>query len=69
MRKGLLFSVGLAALEVAVVLQGAVAAPFAVVEGPMILSTNSRSLEEIYYYHGRYYPYRYNSRYYAHRAY
>ena len=69
MRKGLLMSVGLAGVAAASVLLGAVAAPFAFVESPMILSTNSRSFEEIYYYHGRHYPYRYNSRYYAHRVY
>jgi hypothetical protein len=69
MRKGFLISVGLAGLASAFVLHGAVAAPFSLVKSPMTVSLSGRSFEEIYYYHGRYYPYRYNSRYYAHRVY
>jgi len=60
---------GLAGLVAASVAQGAVAAPIARAEAPSIVSPNGRSFEEIYYYHGRYYPYRYNNSYYAHRVY
>jgi len=69
MRKALLISAGLAGLAVASALQGAAAAPFALAGSSMIVSPNGQLFEEIYYYHGQYYPYRYNSRYYAHRVY
>ena len=69
MRKGSLVSLGLAGLAAASVLQGAVAAPIALAEPPMIASSDGRSFEEIYYYHGSYYPYRYNGRYYPRRVY
>ena len=62
-------SAALLGLAVASFLQGAAGAPFALTESPMIVAPNDRSFEEIYYYQGRYYPYRYNSRYYAHRVY
>jgi hypothetical protein len=69
MRKGLLISLGLAGLTAASVLQGATAAPLALARASVIASSNGQLFEEIYYYHGRHYPYRYNSRYYAHRVY
>jgi hypothetical protein len=47
--------------------RGAVAAPIVPRATPMALY--GASIEEIYYYHGRYYRYRYNNRYYAHRVY
>ena len=48
-------------------IQGAVAAPIVPLATPIALQESS--LEQVYYYHGRYYPYRYNNRYYAHRVY
>jgi hypothetical protein len=67
MRKGLLTSMGLAGVLAASLAQGTPAAPI-VFDDPAI-ATHSRSLEQVYYYHGRYYPYYYNHRYYAHRVY
>jgi hypothetical protein len=69
MRKSLLISGALAVLAAAFVLRAAAAAPFVDVESSMIMSPGGRSVEEIYYYNGRYYPYGYNNRYYAHRIY
>jgi len=69
MRKSLLISVALAGLAITGVLQGAVAAPFALPEPALIVSANGGLFKQIYYYQGRHYPYRYNSRYYAHRVY
>jgi hypothetical protein len=67
MRKDLLTSIGLAGLVTVSVAQGAVAAPIAPTV-PMVAPSGGL-LEQVYYYHGRYYPYRYNHRYYAHRVY
>ena len=65
--EGLLTSMGLAGLVTASVAQGSVAAPIAPAV-PMV-ALRGGSLEQVYYYHGRYYPYRYNNRYYVHRVY
>jgi hypothetical protein len=50
--------------------------PFAAVAGPvttgmlpMAVSGQNCAVEEVYYYHGRYYPYRYRGAYYRHRHY
>ena len=67
MRKELLTSMGLAGLMGVSVVQGADAAPMAPAVLPMAAPSGG-SLERVYYYHGRYYPYRYNNRY-AHRVY
>ncbi|MBV9377097.1 MAG: hypothetical protein JO320_18935 [Alphaproteobacteria bacterium] len=71
MNKALLISAALAGLAVTGALQGVAAAPLALPDSPMIFSPNghSRAFEEIYYFHGRNYPYGYNNRYYTHRAY
>jgi hypothetical protein len=68
MRKALLISMGLAVLVGVSVMRGAVAAPIAPAVLPMAALSGS-SPEQVYYYHGRHYPYRYNNRYYAHRVY
>jgi hypothetical protein len=67
MRKGLLTSMGLAGLFAASPVQGTVAAP--IVPSTTATTLHGPLLEQVYYYHGRYYPYRYNNRYYAHRVY
>ena len=68
MLKGLLTAMVLAGPLAASLGQGAVAAPIAPPLTPTI-ALDGRSIEQVYYYHGRYYPYRYHGRYYAHRAY
>jgi hypothetical protein len=68
MRKDLLTSMGLTGLVAFSVVQGAGAAPIAPAVLPMAAPSGG-SLEQIYYYHGRHYPYHYNHRYYAHRVY
>jgi hypothetical protein len=67
MRKGLLTSMGLVGLFTASLVQGTVAAP--IVPSATATTLQGPLLEQVYYYHGRYYPYRYNNRYYAHRVY
>jgi hypothetical protein len=67
MRKVLLTSMGLAGLLADSLVQGTAAAPV-VFDDPSI-APDSGSLEQVYYYHGRYYRYYYHHRYYVHRAY
>jgi hypothetical protein len=67
MRKGLLTSMGLTGLLATSFVQGAAAAPIVPPVTPTAL--DGSSFEQVYYYRGRYYPYRYNNRYYAHRVY
>ena len=69
MRKSLLVSAALAGLGVAAVSQGAAAAPFALAGSSLTVSADDGLFEQIYYHQGRYFPYRYNSGYYAHRIY
>src|SRR5580704_11111388 len=61
MRKGLLTTMGLTGLLAASLVQGAVAAP--IVPPATATALHGPSLEQVYYYHGRHYPYRYNNRY------
>jgi hypothetical protein len=67
MRKGLLTSMGVAGLLAASLAQETSAEPI-VFDNPSI-APDSGSLEQVYYYHGRYYRYYYNHRYYVHRVY
>jgi hypothetical protein len=67
MRNGLLTSIGLIGLVAASFVQGAAAAP--IVPPTIPTAVHGPSLEQVYYYHGRYYPYHYNHRYYVHRVY
>ena len=67
MPKSLLTSMSLIVLLAPSLVQGTVAAPIVSPSTPMALSRPS--FEQVYYYHGRHYPYRYNNRYYAHRVY
>jgi len=68
MRTGLLTSLGFAGLLGTALAQGAVAAPIVPPATPMI-PPHGGSFEQVHYYHGRYYPYHHNGRYYAHRVY
>jgi hypothetical protein len=65
MRKGM-FMIGLTDLLRVSLFQTTVAAP--IVRSITPIALDEPLLEEIYYYHGRYYPYHYNHRYYAHRV-
>ena len=66
MRNRLLISMTLTGLAV-LFLQPTVAAPLAASAIP--IAVQRPSLEQVYYSHGRYYPYHHNNRYYAHRVY
>jgi hypothetical protein len=66
MRKGLASSMVLAGLLGASIVQRTDAAPIA---APVVSTNDSRPIEHVYYYHGRYYPYRWHGGDYAHRAY
>ena len=68
MRRGLWTSIGFCGLLQAALIPVSVAAPIVPSEAPIAFSHNSL-IEQVYYYHGRYYPYRYHGGYYAHRAY
>jgi hypothetical protein len=68
MYKDLLTSMSLAGLLAVSLAQGTAAAPIAPPAAPVIAGYG-RPLEQVYYYHGRYYPYHYHGRYYAHRVY
>lgn len=57
MRNGLLTSMGLTGLLATSFVPGAVAAP--VVPPAIPTAVHGPSLEQVYYYHGRYYPYHY----------
>lgn len=47
----------------------AAAAPVTTAVSPALPAFGSGLLSEVYYYHGRYYPYRYRGHYYHHRVY
>jgi hypothetical protein len=68
MRKRPLVLLSLAGLFEVLTVQATVAAPIA---PPAVLAVapHGRPLEQVYYYHGRNYPYHYNNRYYAHQVY
>jgi|HubBroStandDraft_6_1064221.scaffolds.fasta_scaffold473898_2 hypothetical protein len=66
MRKGL-FMMGLTGLLAVSFFQTTVAAP--VVRSITPIALDGPLFKEVYYYHGRHYPYHYNYRYYAHRVY
>jgi hypothetical protein len=68
MYKDVLTSMSLAGLLAVSLAQGIAAAPIAPPAAP-VTAVYERPLEQIYYYHGRYYPYHYHGRYYANRAY
>ena len=66
MRKRLVTSIALAGLFLASLVQRTIAAPIA--PPAAVTALQEPPLEQVYYYHGRYYPYHYNSRYYARRV-
>jgi len=66
MRKGM-FMMGLTGLLAVSLFQTTVAAP--IVRSITPISLDGPFAWEVYYYHGRHYPYHYNHRYYAHRDY
>ena len=69
MRLGLLSVIALAASLSIVSLRGATAAPvLGAVVGASPLPA-PHAIENVYYWHGRHYPYRYRGRYYQHRYY
>jgi hypothetical protein len=49
--------------------QQALAAPALRPLGTVVASPTDSAVQKVYYYRGRYYPYRYRGRYYAHRYY
>jgi hypothetical protein len=49
--------------------QQALAAPAPRPLATMVASPTDSAVQKVYYYRGRYYPYRYRGRYYAHRYY
>jgi hypothetical protein len=68
MRKELFTTIGLAGLLAALLVEETAAAQIEP-PAPPTIAFHGRSIEQVYYYHGRYYPYHYNNRYYANRVY
>jgi len=68
MRSGLFSSIVIAGLLSAAAGQGAVAVPTSTPPFRVLPAPQRSSIDPIYYYRGRYYPYRYHGHYYHHRT-
>ncbi len=69
MRLSLMLVMGVGSLLIVPVPRGAAAAPVMPAAPQRTLALADGAIQDIYYYHGRYYPYRYQGRYYKHRNY
>jgi hypothetical protein len=68
MRSSLFSSIVIAGLLSTAAGQGAVAFPASTPPFRVLPAPQRSSIEPVYYYHGRYYPYRYQGHYYHHRS-
>jgi len=68
MRSSLFSSIVIAGLLSAAAGHGAVAVPASTPPFQVLPAPQRGSIEPVYYYRGRYYPYRYHGHYYRHRS-